>query len=121
MVFLVGEFAFECNRRAFIELRMLQCFIFKITGSNKKNCYNVAIQYNTRAHSPLISDPRGSVIFTRSRLSDRCRCRSEPEALDTQEISRISNGPLGLRRFSLCKPTLNTHTHAVYYLAPDLT
>lgn len=117
--FFERSFVFQCNRCASIELRMLQCFIFKLTDSKQTVTMLQCIRTNertnacTRVQSPLITVPRGTVTFTRARLRDRRLCRSVPEGLDMQEMSRISDGPLGLKRFFSLQ--INTkHTYTCY-------
>ncbi len=98
----------------------LSCKCYSVSFSNSQipdkqlQCCNTV--QHARAQSAHLRRAWFRYIHTLSSqrpVSVSCRCRSEPEALDTQEMSRISDGPLGLRRFSLCKPTLNTHARGI--------
>ncbi len=66
-LFFVREFAFECNRRAFIELQMLQCFIFKLTDSRQTV---TMLQYSTtRARTVRSSQTRVVPLYSHALVS----------------------------------------------------
>lgn len=95
---------------------MLQCFIFKITDSKQTvtmlQCIRTHARTRVRACRVRSSQCRAVPLYSHALVvRDRRLCRSVPEGLDTQEMSRISDGPLGLKRFfSLQNNTKHTYT-----------